>query len=71
MNAALIARVHKPGIAPETVVTTVDRHANTSAAAIPLALDVAVKDGRVRRGDLVLLEAIGGAFTWGTALVRW
>jgi len=62
---------HKLGIAPEKVVTTVDRHGNTSAASIPLALDVAVKDGRVKRGDLVLLEAMGGGFTWGAALVRW
>jgi len=62
---------HKLGIAPEKVVTTVDRHGNTSAASIPLALDVAVKDGRVKRGDLVLFEAMGGGFTWGAALVRW
>jgi 3-oxoacyl-[acyl-carrier-protein] synthase-3 len=62
---------HKLGIAPEKVVTTVDRHGNTSAASIPLALDVAVKDGRIKRGDLVLLEAMGGGFTWGAALVRW
>jgi 3-oxoacyl-[acyl-carrier-protein] synthase-3 len=62
---------HKLGIAPEKVVVTVDRHGNTSAASIPLALDVAVKDGRVKRGDLVLLEAMGGGFTWGAALVRW
>ena len=48
-----------------------DRHGNTSAASIPLALDVAVKDGRVKRGDLVLLEAMGGGVTWGVALVRW
>jgi 3-oxoacyl-[acyl-carrier-protein] synthase-3 len=52
-------------------VTTVDRHGNTSAASIPLALDVAIKDGRIKRGDLVLLEAMGGGFTWGAALVRW
>ena len=62
---------HKLGIAPEKVVTTVDRHCNTSAASIPLALDVAIKDGRIKRGDLVLLEAMGGGFTWGAALVRW
>jgi len=62
---------HKLGIAPEKVVVTVDRHGNTSAASIPLALDVAVKDGRIKRGDLVLLEAMGGGFTWGAALVRW
>lgn len=62
---------HKLGIAPEKVVTTVDRHGNTSAASIPLALDVARKDGRLKPGDLVLLEAMGGGFTWGAALVRW
>jgi 3-oxoacyl-[acyl-carrier-protein] synthase-3 len=62
---------HKLGIAPEKVVTTVDLHGNTSAASIPLALDVAVRDGRIKRGDLVLLEAMGGGFTWGAALVRW
>jgi 3-oxoacyl-[acyl-carrier-protein] synthase-3 len=62
---------HKLGIAPEKVVTTVDRHGNTSAASIPLALDVAIKDGRIKRGDLVLLEAMGGGFTWGASLVRW
>jgi len=63
--------VHKLGIAPEKVVITVDRHGNTSAASIPLALDVAVKDGRIKRGDLVLLEAMGGGFTWGAVLLRW
>ena len=62
---------HKLGIAPEKVVITVDRHGNTSAASIPLALDVAVKDGRIKKGDLVLLEAMGGGFTWGAALIRW
>jgi 3-oxoacyl-[acyl-carrier-protein] synthase III len=62
---------HKLGIAPEKVVTTVDRHGNTSAASIPLALSVAIGDGRIKRGDLVLLEAMGGGFTWGSALVRW
>jgi 3-oxoacyl-[acyl-carrier-protein] synthase-3 len=61
----------KLGIAPEKVVITVDRHGNTSAASIPLALDVARKDGRVKKGDLVLFEAMGGGFTWGSALVRW
>lgn len=61
----------KLGIAPEKVVITVDRHGNTSAASIPLALDVAVKDGRIKPGDLVLLEAMGGGFTWGAVLVRW
>jgi 3-oxoacyl-[acyl-carrier-protein] synthase-3 len=61
----------KLGIAPEKVVTTVGLHGNTSAASIPLALNVAVKDGRIKKGDLVLLEAMGGGFTWGAALVRW
>jgi 3-oxoacyl-[acyl-carrier-protein] synthase III len=61
----------KLGLAPEKVVLTVDRHGNTSAASIPLALSVAVADGRIKRGDLVMLEAMGGGFTWGAALVRW
>src|SRR5262249_34356903 len=59
------------GHAPEEVVLTVDRHGNSSAASIPLALSVAVADGRVKRGDLVMLEAMGGGFTWGAVLVRW
>jgi 3-oxoacyl-[acyl-carrier-protein] synthase-3 len=62
---------HKLGIAPEKVVLTVDRHGNTSAASIPLALADAVADRRIRRGNLVLLEAMGGGFTWGSALLRW
>jgi 3-oxoacyl-[acyl-carrier-protein] synthase-3 len=62
---------HKLGIAPEKVVITVDRHGNTSAASIPLALDTAHKDGRIKPGDLVLLEAMGGGFTWGSVLLRW
>jgi 3-oxoacyl-[acyl-carrier-protein] synthase-3 len=61
----------KLGIAPEKVVVTVDKHGNTSAASIPLALTVAVADGRIKRGDLVMLEAMGGGFTWGAALLRW
>jgi 3-oxoacyl-[acyl-carrier-protein] synthase-3 len=61
----------KLGIAPEKIVTTVDRHGNTSAASIPLALSVASGDGRIKQGDLVLLEAMGGGFTWGSALIRW
>lgn len=65
------ASAHKLHIAPEKVVLTVDRHGNTSAASIPLALAVARKDGRIKRGDMVLLEAMGGGFTWGSALVRW
>ena len=52
------------------VVITVDKHANTSAASVPLALDQAVRDGRVKRGDLLVLEAMGGGFTWGAAVVR-
>jgi 3-oxoacyl-[acyl-carrier-protein] synthase-3 len=65
------ASAHKLHIAPEKVVLTVDRHGNTSAASIPLALSVARRDGRIKKGDLVLLEAMGGGFTWGSALVRW
>jgi 3-oxoacyl-[acyl-carrier-protein] synthase-3 len=65
------ASAHKLHIAPQKVVLTVDLHGNTSAASIPLALSVAVGDGRVKKGDLVLLEAMGGGFTWGSALVRW
>jgi 3-oxoacyl-[acyl-carrier-protein] synthase III len=61
----------KLGIDPRKVVITVDRHGNTSAASIPLALSVAVSDGRIKRGDLLLLEAMGGGFTWGAALLRW
>ena len=55
----------------ERVVVTVPYHGNTSAASVPLALDVAVRDGRIQRGDIVLLEAFGGGFTWGSALVRY
>ena len=61
----------KLGLPPERVVVTVDRHANTSAASIPLALDAAVKDGRIKKGDLLLLEGIGGGLAWGASLVRW
>ena len=61
----------KLGLPPERVVVTVDRHANTSAASIPLALDVAVKDGRIKKGDLLLMEGIGGGLAWGASLVRW
>ena len=56
---------------PEQVVSTVDQHANTSAASVPLAMDAAVKDGRIKKGDLVMLEAFGGGFTWGAALLRY
>ncbi|SHL72061.1 beta-ketoacyl-ACP synthase III [Roseibium suaedae] len=65
------ASAKKLGIAPEKVVTTVDLHGNTSAASIPLAIDTAVRDGRVKAGDLVMLEAMGGGFTWGSVLLRW
>ena len=58
-------------IAPEKVVVTVDKHANTSAASVPLALDEAVRDGRIQRGHLLLMEAMGGGLTWGAGLVRW
>jgi 3-oxoacyl-[acyl-carrier-protein] synthase-3 len=61
----------KLGLAPEKVILTVDRHGNTSAASIPLALSVGIADGRIKRGDLVMLEAMGGGFTWGAMLVRW
>ena len=71
-NARILdATARKLGLSPEKVVVTVDRHANTSAASVPLAFDVAVKDGRIKRGDLVVLEAMGGGFTWGAAAVRY
>jgi 3-oxoacyl-[acyl-carrier-protein] synthase-3 len=62
---------HKLGIDPKKIVSTVERHGNTSAASIPLALEVARADGRIKNGDLVLLEAMGGGFTWGALLLRW
>lgn len=65
------ASARKLGIDPAKVVITVDKHANTSAASIPLALDTALQDGRVKPGDLLLLEAMGGGFTWGATLIRW
>ncbi len=61
----------KLGLPADRVVVTVDRHANTSAASIPLALDTAVKDGRIKKGDLTLLEGIGGGLAWGASLIRW
>jgi 3-oxoacyl-[acyl-carrier-protein] synthase-3 len=61
----------KLGIPSEKVIVTVDRHANTSAASVPLALAVAVEDGRIKRGDLVMIEAMGAGFTWGASLIRW
>jgi 3-oxoacyl-[acyl-carrier-protein] synthase-3 len=66
----LDATAKKLGLDPARVVVTVDQHANTSAASVPLALDTAVKDGRIKRGDLLVLEAMGGGFTWGAAVVR-
>jgi 3-oxoacyl-[acyl-carrier-protein] synthase-3 len=70
-NARILdATARKLGLAPEKVVVTVDQHANTSAASVPLALDVAVRDGRVRQGQIVVLEAMGGGFTWGAAVIR-
>ncbi|MDP3906868.1 beta-ketoacyl-ACP synthase III [Novosphingobium sp.] len=66
----LDATARKLGLAPEKVVVTVDQHANTSAASVPLALDTAVRDGRIKPGDLVILEAMGGGFTWGASLLR-
>jgi len=65
------ASAEKLGIAPEKIVITVDQHANTSAASIPLALATAYADGRIKKGDLVMIEAMGGGFTWGSALIRW
>ena len=65
------ASARKLGIAPEKVVMTVHLHGNTSAASVPLALEAAVADGRIKAGDLVLLEAMGGGFTWGAVLLRW
>ncbi|RYD49447.1 MAG: ketoacyl-ACP synthase III [Sphingomonadales bacterium] len=70
-NARILdATARKLGLPPEKVIVTVDQHANTSAASVPLALDTAVKDGRIKQGDLIVLEAMGGGFTWGAAVVR-
>ncbi|MBD8735126.1 beta-ketoacyl-ACP synthase III [Sphingomonas aerolata] len=70
-NARILdATARKLGLAPERVVVTVDQHANTSAASVPLALDVAVRDGRIQQGQIVVLEAMGGGFTWGAAVIR-
>ena len=66
----LDATARKLGLSPDKVIVTVDEHANTSAASVPLALDKAVRDGRIKRGDLMVLEAMGGGFTWGAAAVR-
>lgn len=70
-NARILdATARKLGLPPEKIIVTVDRHANTSAASVPLALDVAIRDGRIKTGDLVMLEAMGGGFTWGASLIR-
>jgi len=70
-NARILdATARKLGLANEKVIVTVDQHANTSAASVPLALDAAVRDGRIKAGDLVMLEAMGGGFTWGASLLR-
>ncbi len=66
----LDSTAHKLGLDPAKVIVTVDQHANTSAASIPLALATGVEDGRIKKGDMVLMEAMGGGFTWGSALVR-
>jgi 3-oxoacyl-[acyl-carrier-protein] synthase-3 len=71
-NLRIIAAAAKKLDLPrDRVVVTVDKHANTSSASIPLALDVAVRDGRIKRGELLLFEAFGAGFTWGSALVRY
>jgi 3-oxoacyl-[acyl-carrier-protein] synthase III len=67
----LQATAKKLDMSMDKVVVTVDKHGNTSAASIPLALDVAVRDGRIKRGDVILMEAFGGGFTWGSALIRY
>ncbi len=67
----LQATAKKLDMSMDRVVVTVDKHGNTSAASIPLALDVAVRDGRIKRGDVILMEAFGGGFTWGSALIRY
>jgi 3-oxoacyl-[acyl-carrier-protein] synthase III len=70
-NARILdATARKLGLSPERVIVTVDQHANTSAASVPLALDTAIRDGRIKQGDLVMLEAMGGGFTWGASLLR-
>ncbi|WP_294339248.1 beta-ketoacyl-ACP synthase III [uncultured Sphingomonas sp.] len=71
-NARILdATARKLGLPAEKVVVTVDQHANTSAASVPLALDTAVRDGRIKRDDLIVLEAMGGGFTWGAAVIRY
>ena len=67
----ITATARKLEMSMDQVVVTVDRHGNTSAASVPLALDEAVRDGRIKRGDMLLLEAFGGGFTWGSALIKY
>jgi 3-oxoacyl-[acyl-carrier-protein] synthase-3 len=67
----LQATAKKLDMSMDRVVVTVDKHGNTSAASIPLALDTAVRDGRIQRGDVILMEAFGGGFTWGSALIKY
>jgi 3-oxoacyl-[acyl-carrier-protein] synthase-3 len=66
----LDATVKRLGLPAEKLVVTVDRHGNTSAASVPLALDLALRDGRIRRGHKVMLQGVGGGFTWGASLVE-
>ena len=71
-NARILdATAKKLGVSTDKIIVTVDQHANTSAASVPLALDTAVRDGRIKRGDLIVLEAMGGGFTWGAAALRY
>ena len=70
-NRILRATARKLDMPMDRVVVTVDEHANTSAASIPMAFDVAVRDGRIRRGETVLMEGFGGGFTWGTVLLKY
>jgi len=71
-NARILdATARKLGLPSDKVIVTVGEHANTSAASVPLALDAAVRDGRIKRGDIVVLEAMGGGFTWGAAVLRY
>ena len=70
-NARILdATARKLGLEPSKIIVTVDQHANTSAASVPLALDVAMRDGRIKPGDLIVLEAMGGGFTWGACVAR-
>jgi 3-oxoacyl-[acyl-carrier-protein] synthase-3 len=71
-NARIISHVaRRIGLPAGKAIVTVDRHANTSAASIPLALDVGARDGRIKKGDIVLLQGVGGGFTWGSVLLKW